>query len=155
MDAPDGYKITGLTGTLRVMAPEVIQCLPYGLSADVYSFGILVWEVFSCETAWSGMDFNTQFDHVVNKGIRPRPVRYAPVAIQTLMDECWSANRHSRPTFSAIRQLLDVELAKGYGRENTERSQYLREMSNISMRESMKSSLEGDESDCLGLAVEQ
>ena len=52
IDAPDGYKITGLTGTLRVMAPEVIQCLPYGLSADVYSFGILLWEVFSCETAW-------------------------------------------------------------------------------------------------------
>jgi len=42
----DTYRMTGLTGTLRIMAPEVIQCIPYGLSADAYSFGICMWEVF-------------------------------------------------------------------------------------------------------------
>eukprot|EP00567_Pseudictyota_dubia_P017095 CAMPEP_0197436180 /NCGR_PEP_ID=MMETSP1175-20131217/3650_1 /TAXON_ID=1003142 /ORGANISM="Triceratium dubium, Strain CCMP147" /LENGTH=272 /DNA_ID=CAMNT_0042965409 /DNA_START=262 /DNA_END=1077 /DNA_ORIENTATION=+ len=36
-------KMTGLIGTYRYMAPEVAKCDNYGLSADVYSFGILLW----------------------------------------------------------------------------------------------------------------
>eukprot|EP00545_Synedropsis_sp_CCMP1620_P009277 CAMPEP_0119009066 /NCGR_PEP_ID=MMETSP1176-20130426/4117_1 /TAXON_ID=265551 /ORGANISM="Synedropsis recta cf, Strain CCMP1620" /LENGTH=394 /DNA_ID=CAMNT_0006961511 /DNA_START=16 /DNA_END=1204 /DNA_ORIENTATION=- len=41
----DGFEMTGLTGSRRYMAPEVVLCRDYGLSADVYSFGILFWEM--------------------------------------------------------------------------------------------------------------
>jgi serine/threonine protein kinase len=37
--------MTGNTGSLRYMAPEVALRRPYSEKADVYSFGILVWQV--------------------------------------------------------------------------------------------------------------
>eukprot|EP00522_Entomoneis_paludosa_P012356 CAMPEP_0172453070 /NCGR_PEP_ID=MMETSP1065-20121228/10542_1 /TAXON_ID=265537 /ORGANISM="Amphiprora paludosa, Strain CCMP125" /LENGTH=651 /DNA_ID=CAMNT_0013205233 /DNA_START=196 /DNA_END=2151 /DNA_ORIENTATION=- len=46
---PDSYLATGMAGTPRYMAPEVIQEQPYGFSADVYSFGILIWQVLALE----------------------------------------------------------------------------------------------------------
>ena len=40
-------------GTLLYMAPEVIQKLPYKLSADVYSIGIMLWEIWNAKRAYS------------------------------------------------------------------------------------------------------
>ena len=42
-----------LCGTLLYMAPEVIQQLPYKLSADVYSVGIMLWEIWNAKRAYS------------------------------------------------------------------------------------------------------
>lgn len=37
------WKMTGNTGTIRYMAPEVKRCLPYDERVDIYSFGMLMW----------------------------------------------------------------------------------------------------------------
>ena len=39
------YKLTGNTGTLRYMAPEVVMGRSYNQSVDVYSFSILIWQI--------------------------------------------------------------------------------------------------------------
>jgi len=41
------YKLTGTTGSLRYMAPEIAKNQPYNFLADVYSFGIIFWQVCS------------------------------------------------------------------------------------------------------------
>eukprot|EP00529_Nitzschia_sp_RCC80_P022774 CAMPEP_0113505506 /NCGR_PEP_ID=MMETSP0014_2-20120614/35359_1 /TAXON_ID=2857 /ORGANISM="Nitzschia sp." /LENGTH=477 /DNA_ID=CAMNT_0000400835 /DNA_START=179 /DNA_END=1608 /DNA_ORIENTATION=+ /assembly_acc=CAM_ASM_000159 len=41
------YRLTGMTGTPSYCAPEVLRCKWYGLSADVYSFAIVFWEVMA------------------------------------------------------------------------------------------------------------
>ena len=43
------YNLTGFTGSIRYMAPEVAKSQPYNLSADVYSYGMLLWHVFANE----------------------------------------------------------------------------------------------------------
>lgn len=45
----DLYKCTKMTGTRRWMAPEVFLGQPYGLKADVYSFGLMFWYVVALE----------------------------------------------------------------------------------------------------------
>eukprot|EP00568_Trieres_chinensis_P009063 CAMPEP_0183314746 /NCGR_PEP_ID=MMETSP0160_2-20130417/49439_1 /TAXON_ID=2839 ORGANISM="Odontella Sinensis, Strain Grunow 1884" /NCGR_SAMPLE_ID=MMETSP0160_2 /ASSEMBLY_ACC=CAM_ASM_000250 /LENGTH=93 /DNA_ID=CAMNT_0025480145 /DNA_START=1 /DNA_END=279 /DNA_ORIENTATION=- len=45
LDPGDEKHPTGNTGTLRYMAPEVAKCKNYGLEVDVYSFGMLLWEI--------------------------------------------------------------------------------------------------------------
>jgi serine/threonine protein kinase len=97
------YRLTGLTGTLRIMAPEVIQCQPYGLPADVYSFGILLWEVFEgSKNQLTAMEISQQ-----NR--RPElPANGMPV--DTLAQQCWAATTEDRPTFDTICQELQSQL---------------------------------------------
>ena len=42
---PDDYNATGMTGSRRWMSPECYFFEPYGLSTDVYSFGLLLWNL--------------------------------------------------------------------------------------------------------------
>ena len=112
---PDGYRMTGLTGTLRIMAPEVIANLPYGLSSDVYSFGILLWEVFACEPAHLELgDFGSHVELVVHQHVRPRrlqlPTTIIPNNLQCLAEQCWSADRSTRPLFDDIHKRLQAEM---------------------------------------------
>jgi len=51
-EGQDQYHTSGLAGTRRYMAPEVAQVMPYGLSSDVYSFGILIWEMLTLKAAF-------------------------------------------------------------------------------------------------------
>ena len=48
------YKLNGGVGTCRYMAPEVAKCKPYNKLADVYSFGILMWQMLSLQVPFQG-----------------------------------------------------------------------------------------------------
>lgn len=41
--------MTAETGTYRWMAPEVIEHKPYDEKADVFSFGVVLWELLTCK----------------------------------------------------------------------------------------------------------
>jgi serine/threonine protein kinase len=97
------YRLTGLTGTVRIMSPEVLQCHPYGLSADVYSFGIIVWEVFQG-------DRNRLAPVETIKGQRPAlPVEGMPARIESILKKCY-ADPAFRPTFAMLSQELEYQL---------------------------------------------
>lgn len=111
---PDGFNATGLTGSRRYMAPEVVECKPYGLSADVYSYSILFWEVFNTRKngeslAFPNMDLNNHFEHVVLKRKRPNKKfvsRLLSKELQQLMVEMWAPDPAERPNFKRICELL-------------------------------------------------
>ena len=99
----DVYKMTGLTGTMRIMSPEVLQCHPYGLSADVYSYGIMLWEVFQGER-------NRLSPPELIKGQRPElPVVGMPSRIESLVKKCYGVPAF-RPTFAMLSQELEYQL---------------------------------------------
>ncbi|KAG7370234.1 protein tyrosine kinase [Nitzschia inconspicua] len=107
------YHMTGLTGTLRIMAPEVIQCLPYGLPADVYSFGACLWEVFS------GTKDNCLTAAEICKGARPtipgidrNSGAGMPLLLQSLLKKCWAHDPLQRPTFDEIGLILHTQLVE-------------------------------------------
>jgi serine/threonine protein kinase len=114
---PDEYKSTGLTGSRRYMAPEVVRCLNYGFSADVYSFGILAWQVVALQTPFANFDANAHFDRVVLKGRRPprSALHSLPKLLQRMVKECWSANPSERPTFQQVCTQIESELVSMKG----------------------------------------
>jgi len=102
-DLENTYKLTGLTGTLRIMSPEVLQCQPYGLAADVYSYGIMLWEVFQGER-------NRLNAPEVIKGKRPElPVVGMPPRIESLIKKCYGSPAF-RPTFAMLSQELEYQI---------------------------------------------
>merc|ERR1712183_1116963 len=50
------YNLSGNTGSLRYMAPEVAKEQPYNTSVDVYSFAILLWQICTLETPFNDFD---------------------------------------------------------------------------------------------------
>ena len=47
----------GLKGTPLFMAPEVLECEEYSKASDVYSFGLIVYEIFMGERPFPNMNF--------------------------------------------------------------------------------------------------
>mmetsp|Transcript_2856 Transcript_2856/g.4341 ORF Transcript_2856/g.4341 Transcript_2856/m.4341 type:complete len:452 (+) Transcript_2856:42-1397(+) len=93
------YAMTGNTGTLRYMAPEVALGKPYNQSVDVYSFGIILWQITKGRVPFSGLGRRTYMENVVMGGERPRCDRKWPKAFTALLQRCWHEDMTQRPLF--------------------------------------------------------
>eukprot|EP00563_Minutocellus_polymorphus_P000143 CAMPEP_0181039824 /NCGR_PEP_ID=MMETSP1070-20121207/10700_1 /TAXON_ID=265543 /ORGANISM="Minutocellus polymorphus, Strain NH13" /LENGTH=836 /DNA_ID=CAMNT_0023117751 /DNA_START=47 /DNA_END=2557 /DNA_ORIENTATION=- len=102
----DQYKASGLTGSRRYMAPEVVLCKPYGLSVDVFSFGIFLWELLAMKEPFEDYDVHKHARLVVKKGQRPMMKAYWPQYVKRLLESCWATNPRARPTFAEIYQMI-------------------------------------------------
>ena len=105
------YLLTGNTGSRRYMAPEVARDLPYDQSVDVYSFGILLWELCSAEKPFFGYSSGKHMQQVVNGGERPKMdtshTAHWPMNLQWLMTRCWSTTAAARPKFNVVVEILE------------------------------------------------
>lgn len=103
------YKLTKQTGSFRYMAPENAKGEHYDQRVDVYSFGILLWEILSLKTAFETFDV-PDFKKVFNQGYRPPVPASIPISIRALIKECWSGDLNERPNFSRIANLIRGEM---------------------------------------------
>jgi serine/threonine protein kinase len=97
----DKYRMSGHTGSWAYMAPEVAKGYHYGLRVDVYSFGILLWELLSGTRAFGGG--NSQ---PVPPDARPPFLRSWPESLERLITDCWHWNPNHRPSFDDIETRL-------------------------------------------------
>ncbi len=110
--------MTSETGTYRWMAPEVIRHEPYSQKIDVYSYGVVVWELFACEIPFYGMTPIQAAFAVADKNLRPSAMsEYGkampiPVGWMEMISRCWHPSPHFRPQFKDIVAALD-EMEKG------------------------------------------
>ncbi|KAK8871756.1 hypothetical protein M9Y10_007496 [Tritrichomonas musculus] len=103
-------------GTSIYMAPEVFQGIRYNGKADVYSFGILMYEVVTDLIPYpllqKGKMTPFQFSNkVVNENYRPEFTVPVKKSIQKLIEKCWSKNPDERPTFEEIFKKLAYNLS--------------------------------------------
>ena len=88
-------RLTSMTGSREYMAPEVAQSQPYGLSADVFSFGVFLHE---CCT-------------LSKRKRRSFPIMSStPRSLQVLTKHCLDKSTTVRPTFSDIADQLRLEI---------------------------------------------
>jgi serine/threonine protein kinase len=92
------------------MAPECALDQPYGLSVDVYSFGILFWQICSLQTPFAGMGTDAHADAVVHGNQRPVPDVSWPMSWVDLMLSCWDSDPKIRPGLDAIVSTLRERL---------------------------------------------
>ncbi|CAN6327588.1 unnamed protein product [Urochloa humidicola] len=94
-------------GTYRWMAPEMYKHKPYGRKVDVYSFGILLWELVTGSLPYEDMTPLQAAFAVVNKNLRPVIPSSCPAAVKFLIEQCWSWSPDRRPEFRQIVQILE------------------------------------------------
>ncbi|KAK5643062.1 hypothetical protein RI129_006907 [Pyrocoelia pectoralis] len=107
--AREVYKTTRMSqaGTYAWMAPEVIKNSTFSKASDVWSYGVLLWELLTGETPYKGIDtLAVAYGVAVNKLTLPIPST-CPQPWRDLMEACWESDPHRRPTFEEILDALD------------------------------------------------
>ncbi|CAJ2648632.1 unnamed protein product [Trifolium pratense] len=94
-------------GTYRWMAPEMIKRKSYGRKVDVYSFGLILWEMLTGTIPYEDMNPIQAAFAVVNKKLRPIIPPDCPPAMRALIEQCWSLQPDKRPDFWQIVKVLE------------------------------------------------
>ncbi|XP_029454614.1 mitogen-activated protein kinase kinase kinase 9 [Rhinatrema bivittatum] len=97
-------------GTYAWMAPEVIRSSMFSKGSDVWSYGVLLWELLTGEVPFRGIDgLAVAYGVAMNKLALPIPST-CPEPFAKLMDDCWHPDPHSRPSFvNILDQLTRIE----------------------------------------------
>ncbi|XP_063143188.1 ephrin type-A receptor 7 isoform X4 [Rattus norvegicus] len=107
-DDPEAvYTTTGGKIPVRWTAPEAIQYRKFTSASDVWSYGIVMWEVMSYgERPYWDMS-NQDVIKAIEEGYRlPAPMD-CPAGLHQLMLDCWQKERAERPKFEQIVGILD------------------------------------------------
>jgi len=91
----------------RWHSPECLQRLPFSCPADVYSFGILLFEIATWQIVFSDWNvFNFKIQNDIVAGKRPDIPESCPQSIAQLIRQCWDQDQQKRPSFKEINQIL-------------------------------------------------
>mmetsp|Transcript_57155 Transcript_57155/g.134530 ORF Transcript_57155/g.134530 Transcript_57155/m.134530 type:complete len:311 (-) Transcript_57155:39-971(-) len=105
----DRRNMTQGLGSTLWSAPEVLQKSRYSVAADVYAYGVILWEVASRHEPYEGMS-PSQVALAVVQGTRPDISVLPPDTSELLvglMTDCWDVQPVARPNFTAVLRRLD------------------------------------------------
>ncbi|XP_015259607.1 PREDICTED: ephrin type-A receptor 4a-like isoform X2 [Cyprinodon variegatus] len=106
-DPEAAYTTSGGKIPIRWTAPEAIAYRTFSSSSDVWSYGVVMWEVMSYGERPYWNLTNRDVIKSVEEGYRlPAPMG-CPGALHTLMLDCWQKDRNERPRFCQIVTILD------------------------------------------------
>ncbi|XP_051902384.1 macrophage colony-stimulating factor 1 receptor 2 [Hippocampus zosterae] len=105
----DSYIVQGNARLpVKWMSPEsIFQCV-YTVQSDVWSYGVLLWEIFSLgKSPYPNIAVDTKFYKMIKDGCHMDRPDFAPPQIYRLMTSCWSLEPTERPTFKMIGRLME------------------------------------------------
>jgi len=106
------FAMSGKTGSLRYMAPEVAKEEPYNETVDVYSLGVMAWQIFAMDTPFLGYSIAMHNNLVVEKGGRPKLNPKWGDPLCKWLKNAWSQNIDNRPSMKGCTKILRGEISK-------------------------------------------
>ncbi|EXX66778.1 Bck1p [Rhizophagus irregularis DAOM 197198w] len=110
---PKSTVYMGNFGVISYMEPKRIfdQNFPYTKSSDIYSFGVLMWEISSGYPPFKDWD-KASLPYKINNGVREDTIPDTPIEYEKLYKNCWDQEPERRPT---INDVLDEFEKMGFG----------------------------------------
>ncbi|KAE8884065.1 hypothetical protein PF010_g3547 [Phytophthora fragariae] len=99
--------MTGNCGTTQWMAPEVLAAEKYTEKADVFSYGVVIWETITRQCPYEGLTQIQAALGVLNNNLRPTVPENCPPLFKKLMTLCWVSSPDQRPTFETVLEMLN------------------------------------------------
>ena len=91
-DGSESRPLTGNTGSLRYMAPEVAMSRPYSHRAEVFAYATIVWQMLALQRPFSDCDVDGFYKRVCQRGERPK----LPASTPPPLAECAAHARRAR-----------------------------------------------------------
>ncbi|XP_017704012.1 PREDICTED: receptor-type tyrosine-protein kinase FLT3 isoform X2 [Rhinopithecus bieti] len=97
---------------VKWMAPESLFEGIYTIKSDVWSYGILLWEIFSLGVnPYPGIPVDANFYKLIRNGFKMDQPFYATEEIYIIMQSCWAFDSRKRPSFPHLTSFLGCQLA--------------------------------------------
>jgi len=93
---------------VKWMAPESLQENTYSKKTDVYSYGVVIWEIVTRQVPWRGINMKVILEKTI-KGERLPIPSDCPKSLKDLMEKCWKHDPLQRPQFTEICDFLHEE----------------------------------------------
>jgi len=98
-------EMTNNIGTIAWIAPEMFTNKSYTQKVDVYSFGIILWELHARRHPFDNIP-TISIPISVTRGERPEIPKECPPKYRTLIKKCWNKKNNKRPNFTDITKRL-------------------------------------------------
>ncbi|XP_068448929.1 mast/stem cell growth factor receptor kita [Clinocottus analis] len=96
---------------VKWMSPESIFECVYTFESDVWSYGILLWEIFSLgNSPYPGMHVDAKFYKLIKEGYRMDAPEFAPGEMYQIMRSCWDPDPFNRPPFRKVVERIEQQL---------------------------------------------
>ncbi|CAG8611783.1 8275_t:CDS:2 [Ambispora leptoticha] len=93
-------------GVLPYTAPEVLHGCPCTEASDVYSFGMVMWEIAASRPPFWDRAHDARLAWEICDGLRPEIVVTMPMCYVELMEQCWRADPKERPDIRSLEKTL-------------------------------------------------
>ncbi|XP_031727767.1 KIT proto-oncogene, receptor tyrosine kinase b isoform X1 [Anarrhichthys ocellatus] len=98
---------------VKWMSPESIFDCVYTFESDVWSYGILLWEIFSLgNSPYPGMQVGSAFYRMIQDGHRMSRPELAPIEMYDMMLSCWNHDPLKRPSFRKLVERTELLLSE-------------------------------------------
>jgi len=106
----DKYKMSGCTGTMRYMAPEIIfnNGEDYDLKIDIYSLALNFWFICSGIIPFIGLNKNPNIVFLIKDGYRPDIKKVKNIKLQELIIQMWDINPENRPSIDMVLNIIEM-----------------------------------------------
>uniref|UniRef100_A0A8C5BWN5 Mitogen-activated protein kinase kinase kinase 12 n=1 Tax=Gadus morhua TaxID=8049 RepID=A0A8C5BWN5_GADMO len=98
-------------GTVAWMAPEVIRNEPVSEKVDIWSFGVVLWEMLTGEIPYKDVDSSAIIWGIGNNSLQLPIPDSCPDGFKILLRQCWNIKPRNRPSFRQILLHLDIASA--------------------------------------------
>ncbi|KAM7358460.1 mitogen-activated protein kinase kinase kinase 13 wallenda isoform 2-T3 [Cochliomyia hominivorax] len=95
-------------GTVAWMAPEVIRNEPCSEKVDIWSYGVVLWEMLTCEIPYKDVDSSAIIWGVGNNSLKLPIPSSCPDGFKLLVKLCWNTKPRNRPSFRQILSHLEI-----------------------------------------------
>ncbi|XP_046462720.1 fibroblast growth factor receptor 4-like [Daphnia pulex] len=93
---------------IKWMAIESLTDKIFSSQSDVWSYGVVLWEIFSLgKVPYPGMENGWALVTEIQNGHRMEKPEYSPNLLGDIMKQCWHIDPKERPTFSQLTEIIE------------------------------------------------